>query len=80
MRCSLREPTATAPVTIVVPSRASAEWIASKFDGCTISKLNTGLDWEAQHGGRPKIVKPMTTKERVAKHRAKKKLQQHVAA
>lgn len=80
LRCSLRDPKATAPVTIIVPSRASAEWIAGKFDGCSISKLETGLDWETQIGGRPKVAKPMTPAERTRKHRAKKKLQQQAAA
>jgi hypothetical protein len=73
MRCSLRDPDAIAPVTVIVPSRASAEWIAGKFAGSRVSKLNTGLDWEARPIGRPKAVRAMTNAERVAKHRAAKK-------
>jgi hypothetical protein len=75
MRCSLRDPVAIAPVTVVVPSRASAEWIANKFAGARVSKLNTGLDWEARPIGRPKAMRAMTGAERVAKHRARKKLE-----
>lgn len=74
MRCSLRDPDAIAPVAIIVPSRASAEWIASKFERCAISKLNTGLDWEAGKVGRPKTLRAMTSAERVRKHRAMKKV------
>ena len=75
MRCSLRDPDAIAPVTVIVPSRASAEWIAGKFAGATIAKLNTGLDWAAGKVGRPKVLRPMTNTERVRKHRARKKLE-----
>ena len=73
MRCSLRDPAAIAPVTIVVPSRASAEWIADKFAGSRVSKLNTGLDWQVGNIGRPKAARVMTSAERVAKWRAAKR-------
>ncbi|BDD68228.1 hypothetical protein Sj15T_32490 [Sphingobium sp. TA15] len=73
MRCSLRDPDAIAPVIIIVPSRASAEWIAGKFAGAAVSKLSTGLDWEVGKVGRPKAVRAMTNAERVRKHRAAKK-------
>lgn len=53
-------------------SRDSAEWIADKFAGSRVSKLNTGLDWEVGRIGRPKAVRAMTSAERVAKHRAAK--------
>lgn len=74
MRCSLRDPEAIAPVTIIVPSRDSAEWIASKFDGCLVSKLDTGLDWERRKAGRPKAVRAMSGAERARKCRERKKL------
>lgn len=74
MRCSLRDPDAIAPVTIIVPSRASAEWIAGKFDGCAVSKLETGLDWERRKIGRPKAVRAMSGAERARKCRERKKL------
>ncbi|QUM73665.1 hypothetical protein ICN83_07315 [Sphingopyxis granuli] len=74
MRCSLRDPDAIAPVTIIVPSRASAEWIAGKFDGCAINKLETGLDWERRKIGRPKAVRSMSGAERARKCRERKKL------
>ncbi|MBF5090588.1 hypothetical protein F1640_11300 [Novosphingobium sp. NBM11] len=75
MRCSLRQPTATAPVTVIVPSRASAAWLASKFDGCTVAKLETGLDWELGKAGRPAAAKaPKTAKQRMREMRERKKL------
>jgi len=74
MRCSLRQPAATAPVTVIVPSRASATWLASKFDGCTVTKLETGLDWEVGKAGRPKAGKaPKTAKQRMREMRERRK-------
>ena len=74
MRCSLRQPAATDPVTVIVPSRASAEWLASKFDGCTVAKLETGLDWEVGSAGRPKSRKaPKTAKQRMREMRQRRK-------
>ena len=73
MRCSLRDPKAIAPVTVIVPSRASAEWIAGKFDGAAVSKLDSGLDWEVRKVGRPTTCNAMSNKERQAKWRAARK-------
>ena len=74
MRCSLRKPDAIAPVTIIVPSRSSAVWIADKFDGCTVSKLETGLDWEVGKAGRPANGKTaMSSAERVRAYRQRQK-------
>jgi hypothetical protein len=74
MRCSLRQPAATAPVTVIVPSRASAEWLASKFDGCTVAKLETGLDWEIGKAGRPKTGNaPKTAKQRMREMRERRR-------
>lgn len=75
MRCSLRDPKASAPVTVVVPSRASAAWLASKFDGCTVAKLETGLDWEIGKAGRPTGQKrPKTAAERMREYRKRKQI------
>lgn len=74
MRCSLRKPDAIAPVTVIVPSRSSAEWIADKFDGCSVSKLETGLDWEVGKAGRPAKGKTaMSPAERVRAYRQRQK-------
>lgn len=74
MRCSLRDPKASGPVTVIVPSQASAAWLASKFDGCMMTKLETGLDWELGKAGRPKASKsPKTAKERMRAMRERKK-------
>ncbi|MGA1810086.1 DEAD/DEAH box helicase family protein [Sphingobium sp. WW5] len=73
MRCSLRDPKGHAPVAVIVPSRASAAWLASKFDGCTVAKLETGLDWELRKAGRPKGRKPpKTDAERMREMRKRK--------
>lgn len=75
MRCSLRQPETTAPVTVIVPSRASAAWLASKFDGCTMAKLETGLDWEIGKSGRPKAaMAPKTAKQRMREMRERRKV------
>lgn len=74
MRCSLRQPDAIAPVTVIVPSRSSAEWIAAHFDGCSVSKLQTGLDWELGKAGRPAKGKTaMSSAERVRAYRQRQK-------
>jgi len=74
MRCSLRDPKASAPVTVIVPSRASAAWLASKFDGCTVAKLETGLDWEIGKAGRPRAAKaPKTAKQRMREMRERRR-------
>ena len=74
MRCSLRDPAAVAPVTVIVPSKASADWIASKFDGADIAKLDSGLDWEPKKNGRPASgKKALTAAERMRAMRQRKK-------
>ncbi len=79
MRCSLRDPNAIAPVTVIVPSRSSAEWIASKFDGCSLSKLETGLDWEVGKAGRPAHAKRKTAAEYQKEYRQRKKAERQVS-
>jgi hypothetical protein len=78
MRCSLRVPDAIAPVTLIVPSRASAEWIANCFPSCSVAKLETGLDWTPSKGGRPVKSVRKTNAERQAAFRARKKAAQEV--
>lgn len=74
MRCSLRDPQAIAPVTVIVPSRSSAEWLAGKFDGCAVGKLETGLDWEIKPAGRPAHTQRKTAAEYQREYRQRQKL------
>jgi hypothetical protein len=60
MRCSLRDPVAVAPVNVLVGNRASAEWIASKFPGCKVVKVESGID-EPRKAGRPASMTPAKT-------------------
>lgn len=78
MRCSLRVPDAIAPVTLVVPSRASAEWIAARFPGCAVSKLESGLDWETRKAGRPKQAVRKSAAEYQKEYRARLKARKAV--
>ena len=57
MRCSLRNPNATEPVTICVVSKGSAEWLAGHFPGCQVEKMPTDVP-EPSSVGAPK--KPVT--------------------
>jgi hypothetical protein len=52
MRCSLRDPEATAPVTVCVVSKGSADWLAARFPGCQIERLITDVP-EPQPIGAP---------------------------
>ncbi len=74
MRCSLREPAATAPVDVVVASRGSAEWLAEQFPGARIMKLDHDIE-ERRPVGRP--AKPTalssTERSRLSRERAKAK-------
>ncbi|WBY16640.1 DEAD/DEAH box helicase family protein [Erythrobacteraceae bacterium WH01K] len=73
MRCSLRDPLVDRPVEAIVPDRATAEWLAEKFEGCTIEKMKHSLP-EPSKSGRPSIGKaPMSQKERNARNYAKRK-------
>jgi hypothetical protein len=54
MRCSLRDPAAVAPVTVVVMSRDTAEWLAEKFPGSTVEKLDFELAGPNRNGRPPK--------------------------
>ncbi len=74
MRCSLRDPDAVAPVRVIVGSRDGAEWIAGKFPGCVIEKLDSGID-EPRRSGRPEGATgtAKTGAERAREARARKK-------
>lgn len=73
MRCSLRDPTATEPVTIVVPAKATALWIAERFPGSRAQLLETRLGGP-QANGRPLIGKAkLTPAEKQARYRARLK-------
>lgn len=73
MRCSLRDPTAIEPVTIVVPTKATALWIAERFPGSRTQLLETDLGGP-QATGRPLIGKAkLTPAEKQARYRARLK-------
>lgn len=72
MRCSLRDPTATSPVHIVVPTKGSAEWIAERFPGAAIKHLDTGLSGPKKAGRKSIGAKPLTPAERKARMKARK--------
>jgi len=73
MRCSLRDPKAIEPVTIVVPAKATAQWIADRFPGSSVQLLETGLEGP-NATGRPTIGKNrMSPAEKQARYRAKLK-------
>jgi len=72
MRCSLRDPKAVQPVTVMVMSRGSAEWLADLFPGARVEKLESGIK-EPNPRGRPKKAKPLTNRERQAALRERKK-------
>jgi hypothetical protein len=73
MRCSLRDPTAIEPVTIVVPAKATADWIAERFPGSCVKYLDTGLDGP-RSTGRPTIGKSrLSPAQRQANYRARLK-------
>jgi hypothetical protein len=75
MRCSLRDPDAIAPVRVIVGSKAGAEWIAERFPGAVLEKVDHGIE-EPRRGGRPEgsiTGRAKSSAERVREHRARKK-------
>lgn len=73
MRCSLRDPKAVEDVNIVVPTKATAHWIAERFPGSSIQYLDTGLDGPGATG-RPLTGKvKLTPAEKQARYRARLK-------
>lgn len=72
MRCSLRERTATAPVEVIVTTRASAEWIAERFPECMVEALDHDIA-EGASRGRKKKEKALTSTERSRLRRAREK-------
>lgn len=76
MRCSLRDAEDKSLKTIVVMDKRSADFLASYFPGCTVESVEGMKAPEPKKRGRPATGKAMTTAERVAKSRAKKKAEQ----
>ncbi|KAA9018282.1 DEAD/DEAH box helicase family protein [Sphingobium limneticum] len=76
MRCSLRDPNAVAPVRVIVGSKEGAEWIAGKFPGCVVEKLDHGISEPIKPGRPPlgdKPSKAASSKERTRASRARAK-------
>lgn len=53
MRCSLRDRDATAPVTVFVVSKGSADWLAARFPGCKVEKVENDLPEPGSVGPKP---------------------------
>lgn len=77
MRCSLRNPQATEPVTVCVVSEGSARWIAKHFPGCTVEKLVSDIP-EPRSPGQP-AERERSTAERVWDSRENKKVRDAAA-
>ena len=77
MRCSLRNPQATEPVTVCVVSEGSARWIAKHFPGCTVEKLVSDIP-EPKSPGQP-AERERSTAERVWDSRENKKVREAAA-
>jgi hypothetical protein len=74
MRCSLRDPGAVAPVTVVLMSRDTAEWLSEKFPNSTVEKLDFALDGPRKVGRKPKPdKKTQAQKQRDYRQRANAK-------
>lgn len=77
MRCSLRDPNATAPVTVCVVSEGSARWLENLFPNCKVEKLNTDIP-EPKPIGQPS-PRPKSTAERAHDSRQNKKVREAAA-
>ncbi len=77
MRTSLREPTSTEKVRIIVPDMELGNWLAEMFPGSKLHSLPVPESCKAVVGdsrkarGRPKTELAQTVNERVQRHRAK---------
>lgn len=81
MRCSLRDPDAIAPVRVILGSKAGAEWIAQRFPGAVVEKLDTGIE-EPRRRGRPEGSSTGRAKsgaDRARECRARKKAERDAA-
>ncbi|PNU04616.1 hypothetical protein A8V01_19600 [Novosphingobium guangzhouense] len=75
MRSSLRNPNATAPVTVCVVSEGSAKWLQDKFPGSTVERIASDIP-EPKQAGAPKKRVTLSGAERTwdSKERAKAKI------
>uniref|UniRef100_B0T652 Uncharacterized protein n=1 Tax=Caulobacter sp. (strain K31) TaxID=366602 RepID=B0T652_CAUSK len=78
MRCSLRDDKAVAPVTVMVMSRGSAEWLQSKFPGSKIEKLETGIS-EPRKVGAPEKEKKLSDADNAYNWRQREKVRKAAA-
>jgi hypothetical protein len=53
MRCSLRDVDATAPVTVIVVSKGSADWLAARFPGCKVERIDNDIPEPGSVGPKP---------------------------
>lgn len=78
MRCSLRDHNETSDVTVAVVSKGSAEWLAARFEGCTIERINNDLP-EPKTVGRPVKATKLTPAEKQRQYRARQKQRREAA-
>lgn len=71
MRCSLRDPSATRPVELIVLSKGSADYIKSKFPGSTAELLEHDVA-APKASGRPKAAEKKSRAEIQREYRARK--------
>jgi hypothetical protein len=77
MRCSLRKPEATEPVTVCVVSKGSADWLAARFPGCAVEKMITDIA-EPKGIGAP-LTGNKSSAERQKEYRARQKAKKDAA-
>jgi hypothetical protein len=76
MRTSLRNPDDTNPKTVIVMDRATADWMATMFPGCTVASLD-GIGSLPMKGrpGRPRQYEDGADRKRAHRDRFKLELQ-----
>lgn len=73
MRCSLRDPEAITPVRVIVGSKDGADWIADKFPGCVVEKMDHGIEEPKKRGGQEGVKRGgKTAAERQREYRARR--------
>lgn len=79
-RISLRDPADANPKSIVVPDRATAEWLAAKFDGCAVGAVDGVLTPKKGKPGRPRLHESAAIRNLRHREAERKRLLADVAA
>jgi len=75
MRSSLRDPTTTNDVTVVVVSEGSANWLAKRFPGCKVERIESEIP-EPNTIGRVVKTDKESNAEKQRRYRENKKMRQ----